>query len=98
MSVSPEAAGEEGPALAVVHPRAVTLLTEEASAATSARNVLEGKIVAVEVLGDRARIALATTPGLVAEVTLESVEALALEEGRTAWASIKSTQIDVYTE
>jgi molybdate transport system ATP-binding protein len=93
--LSVAAQGAEGHAFAVVHPRAVTLHASP-PARSSARNVLSGRVVALELLGDRARVALATSPELVGEVTAEAVDALGLEEGHLAWASIKSTQIEVY--
>jgi molybdate transport system ATP-binding protein len=79
--------------LATIHPRAILLsLTPPA---TSARNVLLGRITAIDHLDDRARIQLATDPPLTAEVTTQALAALGLTEGELVWALIKATEITV---
>ncbi len=63
----------------------------------SARNVLLGKVVAVNVEGERARIRVGSSPPVVAEVTLGSVERLALAEDVDVWASFKAVEVQVLT-
>ena len=45
--------------------------------------------------GERARVRIATTPPLVAEVTLGSVERLGLREGELIWASFKAVEVQI---
>jgi molybdate transport system ATP-binding protein len=61
----------------------------------SPRNVLHGRIAEVAVEGDRARIRLDSTPPIVAEMTLGSLERLALRSGGHAWASFKAVEIEL---
>lgn len=84
----------EGAAVvATVHPRAVLLsLTEPA---TSARNSLPGRIIAIDRLDDRVRVTVDCHPPLIAEVTDEALGTLHLEEGLPVWALVKATEIDV---
>jgi molybdate transport system ATP-binding protein len=81
-------------ALARIEPTAIALAT--ARPASSARNVLRGRIQALDPHGARVRVRLATTPPLVSEITPEAVEALGLRVGLEVWASVKATEIDVY--
>jgi molybdopterin-binding protein len=46
--------------------------------------------------GERIRVVLGTRPTLVAEVTREAAERLALREGLTVHASFKATGIRTY--
>ncbi len=90
----PKCEGEE--LTMTVHPREITLALERPIG--SARNVFEGEID--EVLpeppsGELVRISLATAPPLVAEVTRESVAALALEPGRRVFASVKAAAVSI---
>ncbi len=81
-------------ALAAISPRAITISNR--TSPTSARNVLEGVIEGVDMIGDRARLSIATSPPLVAEVTAAAVTSLNLIEGATVWASFKATEVKVY--
>jgi molybdate transport system ATP-binding protein len=83
-----------GPAFALVHPRAVTLYRSRPEG--SARNVWEGEALALDVQADRARVQVAGTPPVVAEVTHAAAEELRLREGGRIWVSVKATEIDVY--
>ena len=79
-----------------VHPREITLALERPSG--SARNVFAGEIE--EILpeppgGELVRVSLSTTPPLVAQVTRESVGALALAPGKRVYASFKAAAISV---
>jgi molybdopterin-binding protein len=42
-------------------------------------------------------VRIATTPPLVAEVTLGSVERLGLREGTLIWASFKAVEVEIVT-
>lgn len=94
--VAPETPPPEGPARAVLPPTAIVLSTERSI--SSARNVLEARIVAVDPHGERVRVTLDTDPPLTAEVTRASVERLGLAPGVAAFASVKATEIDVSAE
>jgi molybdate transport system ATP-binding protein len=86
--------GHRGPVFAVVPPRAVALHHDRP--AGSARNVWQGRVVAVEPFGDRLRIRVDGTPPVVAEVTAGGGRDLGLGDGVGVWISVKATEIDVY--
>jgi molybdate transport system ATP-binding protein len=83
-----------GDVFAAVHPRAVTIL--RARPEGSPRNVWQGRIEEVDVEGTVARVRIATTPPIVAEVTMAAVAALALAAGEDVWVSVKATEIVLY--
>jgi len=83
-----------GDVFAAVHPRAVTLL--RARPEGSPRNVWRGPIEEIDVVGTVARVRLATTPAIVAEVTMAAVEALGLVPGDEVWVTVKATEIVLY--
>jgi molybdate transport system ATP-binding protein len=83
-----------GDVFAVIHPRAVALL--RAVPEGTPRNVWRGAIEEVDSEGPIARIRVATTPPIVAEVTTAAVEALALAPGDEVWATVKATEIVLY--
>jgi molybdate transport system ATP-binding protein len=59
----------------------------------SPRNVLEGQVAEVAVHGERARVRVRSAPPVIAEVTLGSVERLALREGTHVFASWKAVEV-----
>ncbi len=59
----------------------------------SPRNVLEGPVAEVAVHGERARVRVRSAPPVIAEVTLGSVERLALREGTHVFASWKAVEV-----
>jgi molybdate transport system ATP-binding protein len=61
----------------------------------SARNVFRGKVTAISLEGERARVRIDARPPLVAEVTLGSVERLGLTPGGEVWASFKAVEVNV---
>ena len=80
-----------------VGPRDVTLHLE--APAGSAQNVFHGpveEIVPEPPYGERLRVALATDPPLVAEVTRHSAELLGLRPGILVYASFKATAVTIY--
>ena len=91
----PAGAPDRSPgAIATVRPADVALHTKS-PADGSARNVLHGSITSITVEGERARVRLATSPNVVAEVTLGSVSRLGLREGEDVWASFKAVEVDI---
>ncbi|HEX2046764.1 MAG TPA: ABC transporter ATP-binding protein [Acidimicrobiales bacterium] len=84
----------EGPAFALVHPRAVTLHRRPPE--SSARNAWAGRAAGLHFEGDRARVEVDGTPPIVAEVTPAAATELRLAEGGRVWVSVKATEIDVY--
>jgi molybdate transport system ATP-binding protein len=88
---------EEGELLVALDPREITLHTEQPEG--SAQNALRGSVLEVTPeppLGERVRVALQTDPPLVAEVTRQAAEALALREGKPVWAAFKATGLKPY--
>jgi len=88
---------ERGSGFARVSPRDITLSRE--APATSARNVFAGEVVEIAPEpphGERVRVALATRPGLVAEVTRQAVAELGLRPGLRVYASFKSSGVTTY--
>jgi len=89
--------GEPGEVLVALNPREVTLHLEPP--AGSAQNVFRGRIVelvAEPPFGERVRVALDSTPPLVAEVTRYAVESLGLREGLEVHAAFKATGLVPY--
>jgi molybdate transport system ATP-binding protein len=84
---------EGGEVIGLLRPTDVTLSLE--TPAGSARNVLRGRVISVSVEGERARVRLATTPPLVAEVTRGSADRLGLRDGVLVWASFKAVEVQV---
>jgi molybdate transport system ATP-binding protein len=60
------------------------------------RNVWRGRIEEIDVEGTVARVRVATTPAIVAEVTMTAVEALDLVPGENVWVTVKATEIALY--
>jgi molybdate transport system ATP-binding protein len=84
-----------GPALGVVRPSSVLVATAPPSG-TSARNTLSGTVTALEQLGDRVRVEVASRPPLLADVTAQAVGELRLTAGDRVWLSVKATDVEVY--
>jgi molybdate transport system ATP-binding protein len=84
---------EGGEVIGLLRPADVTLSLEPP--AGSARNAFRGQVTSIAVEGDRARVRIATSPPLVAEVTLGSVERLGLSAGARVWASFKAVEVQV---
>lgn len=85
---------EPGPAYAVIRPHSITV-TRRAPNATSARNSWPGIIVAVDRLGDRARIGIAGPLPLTAEITVAALDDLDLRPGDEVHATVKATEVEV---
>ena len=91
--VAAEGAGH-GAVLIAVRPSAVAL--HRARPEGTPRNVWETTVAEVEGFGERRRVRLAGPVSLVAEVTVDGLEALALRPGDPVWASVKATELRVY--
>ncbi len=83
----------EGPVLATIHPRAISLHRQEPEG--SPRNTWPTTVAHLEHYGDRVRIQTGAPLALTAEVTPNAVDALDLHEQSDVWVSIKATEIDV---
>jgi molybdate transport system ATP-binding protein len=83
-----------GPANATLRPSAVTLYAERPRV-TSARNVLVGPVSSIEEIGGRCRVAVASTPPVVADVTAASLVDLRVGVGDEVWVSFKATDVEV---
>ena len=82
-----------GDVIALVRPIDVTLWLEQPDG--SARNVLRGPVTSVAIEGDRARVRVGSSPPLFAELTMGSLERLALRPGTQVWASVKAVEVEV---
>jgi len=91
----PSDAGADGAdgVLALLRPSDVSLYRSRPEG--SARNVLQGRVTSVSIEAERARIRIASSPPLVAEVTPGSVTRLGLTEGLEVWASFKAVEVTV---
>ena len=82
------------PVIGLLRPADVLLHVRPPEGA-SARNVLAGTVTSVSVEGERARVRIDSSPPLVAEVTLGSVERLGIREGTRLSASFKAVEVRV---
>jgi len=90
-----------GPVWAAFAPRAVALYRERPGG--SPRNSWQTRVVAVDVVGQTARVRADTMIAglgglgeLVAEVTIAAVVELGLRVGDVVWASVKASEVTVY--
>ncbi len=89
--------GVDGDVFLLVHPQEITLYSERP--AGSALNVFHGPVVELAPeppAGNLVRVALGTSPPLVAEITSQSVASLGLREGVSVYASFKATGVRAY--
>jgi molybdate transport system ATP-binding protein len=87
--------GLEGPVLAAIHPRAISIHLVEPEG--SPRNTWRTAVDLIEDLGERVRLNVGEPLPLTVEVTPEALSALRLEVGSVVWVSIKATEIRVET-
>ena len=85
-----------GPSWVAFAPAAVALYPDRPQGST--RNTWPARVVAVELVGQSARVRLAVGDGavVVAEVTPASVAALRLHPGTELWAGVKATEVTAY--
>jgi len=82
----------DGPALATVHPRAISLYVEKPTG--SPRNVWLARIASIEPSLDQVRVHVTGPIDLVAEVTRAG--AAAFSEGDEVWVAVKATEVAGY--
>jgi molybdate transport system ATP-binding protein len=78
-----------------IHPRAVALQLDRPHG--SVRNQWPGRITTIDRLGDRVRVAIDGALTVVAEITREATQDLALEPGTPVIAAVKASEIQVYS-
>ncbi|MGE5926456.1 MAG: ATP-binding cassette domain-containing protein [Gemmatimonadota bacterium] len=89
--------GLAGEVFVAIDPREIVISRELPSG--SARNVFRGRVTEIAPeppRGERVRIALATEPPLVAEVTRQALDALGVAEGTEVYAAFKATALAPY--
>ena len=77
--------------LAVVLPTAVAVHRERPEG--SARNLWQGRVHELTLVGARVRVVVDGVPPIVAEITATSVTQLGLGEGAPVWVSVKATEV-----
>ena len=85
--------GINGPVLATVHPRAVSVHVQHPEG--SPRNVWQTEINRIENYGDRVRLLTGAPLEMTAEITPAAAQALQLVVGSTVWLSVKATEVVV---
>ncbi|MEO6988483.1 MAG: ABC transporter ATP-binding protein [Aquihabitans sp.] len=85
----------DGPVFATVSPSAITVHLGRPEG--SARNCWPGTVTVVELLGERVRLHLDGPVPLVAEITPASLAELGILVGDRVWASVKATEVAVYS-
>ncbi|HET9444464.1 MAG TPA: ABC transporter ATP-binding protein, partial [Acidimicrobiales bacterium] len=84
----------QGPAFAVVHPRAVSLHRRRPEG--TPRNVWAARVEGLDFEGERVRVRVGGAVPIVAEVTAAAVADLGLHAGQPVWVSVKAAEIDAY--
>ncbi len=85
-----------GPAIATLHPHAVTL--HRTPPEGSARNVWATAIVDLDDEGERVRVRVGDPLALTVEITRAACTQLALERGTPVWISFKATEVTVQSD
>jgi molybdate transport system ATP-binding protein len=85
-----------GPTLAVVAPAAVSVTRQRPEGMEG--NIWEGKISAVDLLGDRVRVRIDGPPEITAEVQPATVDELKLDDGGDLWACVEPAAITTYPQ
>jgi molybdate transport system ATP-binding protein len=79
--------------VAVLPPADVSLHVEPPTG--SARNSLRGRVLSIWVDGARARVRVSSSPPIVADVTVGSIQRLGIREGSDVWAAFKAVEVQV---
>jgi molybdate transport system ATP-binding protein len=85
-----------GPTFAVIAPAGVVVSRQRPEGKDG--NVWQGKVSAVDLMGDRVRVHLNGTPAITAEVPPAAVDQLKLDDGGDLWASIEPAEITTYPQ
>jgi molybdate transport system ATP-binding protein len=83
----------DGPAIALIHPQAVSLHTTKPEG--SHRNIWMAAVIDIDRRADRVRVRLQGPIQLTAEITMAVAEALGVRVGRELWAAVMATEIAV---
>ncbi|MGH1492200.1 MAG: ABC transporter ATP-binding protein [Acidimicrobiales bacterium] len=83
-----------GPVQAIINPRAISLYETEPQG--SPRNSWQTAIEWIEPLGETTRIQLGAPLPLLVDITPAAAAALALVPGRSIWATVKATEVEVF--
>jgi molybdate transport system ATP-binding protein len=86
-----------GPVLVSLRPSAVTVHLHRPEQ-VSTRNVWEGRVEAMELLADRARLQVVGSPSALVDVTQAAVAELGLDAGTRVWLAAKATDTDAYPD
>ena len=78
-------------------PNAVSVFTHHPDAG-SARNVWSGRVVGIELLTDRVRVAVDGAPDVLADITPAALAELRLGVGQEVWLTTKATEVTAYPE
>jgi molybdate transport system ATP-binding protein len=89
----PDGSGAVEGVIGILRPADVSVHVDRPSG--SPRNVLQGSVTSIAVEGERARVRIASSPPVVAEITLGSAERLGLRQGVAVWASFKAVEVQV---
>ena len=84
----------DGDTFAVIQPHSVALYLTAPEG--SPRNVWSALVADVDRQADRVRVRLTGEIPLVAEITPNALDELALQPGDTVWATVKATEISTY--
>jgi molybdate transport system ATP-binding protein len=85
----------DGRVLVAVRPSAFTVHSER-PAASSARNVWDGTVVALAPLGDRIRVTVEGAHPVLVDVTAAAIAELAIAPGDHVWLTAKATDLTAY--
>lgn len=83
--------------LVALSPSAISIHTEPVDH-TSARNVWDGSVAGIELLGDRVRVEVHGAPGCIVDITPAALADLRLERGAHVWLSAKATETEAYQD
>jgi molybdate transport system ATP-binding protein len=85
-----------GPTMAVIAPAVVAVSRQQPEG--KERNSWQGKISAVDLMGDRVRVHIDGTPAITAEVPPAAVDELKLDDGGDLWACVEPAAITTYPQ
>ena len=85
-----------GPTLAVIAPAAVAVSRQRPEGREC--NTWQGKVNAVDLMGDRVRVHIDGTPAITAEVPPAAVDQLKLDDGGDLWAFVEPAAITTYPQ
>ena len=83
--------------LVAVSPTAISIHAREPDPG-SARNLWSGRVVGMELLTDRVRVAVEGRPDALVDVTAAAVAALSLQTGQQVWLTAKATEVIAYPQ